>query len=164
MPRRHPHTPVLTSPEPFGCFAAAQLHVLEGDVLVDNKYGESQVSNNHNKNGNNLPPSEQGGNEVWTNYTHAENWAGGGRAANNDKLSLPGIILTIITELMYLVQCWEWTPWDARRGASGWGRKAEVESVLPPCGVVPRHVRFLFHRGPDRVVIYRWCQVSCHSQ
>ena len=46
---------------------------------------------------------------------HRENWVGSGWAANNDKLSIPAIILTIIIALVYFIQWWKWTPWAEYR-------------------------------------------------
>lgn len=147
---------------------------------MNNKHNKSQVSDNHSNDDNNQP-TKQRENKVWTNYmlvnfsphpAGVEKWAGSGWAANNDKLSIPAIILTIIIALVYFIQWWKWTPWAEYKAVPlKVGRGTGVVAV-PPCRVISQHVRSLFHQGPVlfrrcsgwHSVICRWSQASCHPR
>lgn len=99
---------------------------------------------------------------------HGEKWIGSGWAANNDKLSIPEIILTIIIAVLYFAQWWKWSPW-AKYKRGKWGSGIFVIAL---CKVISHHVRFLFHQGPVlfrcgsgwQSVIYRWSRASRHPQ
>lgn len=69
---------------------------------------------------------------------HVQNWVGSGWAANNDKLSIPAIILTIIIALVYFIQWWRWAPWADCKVAEGgtwkWNLcRSSVWSHFPSC-------------------------------
>lgn len=120
-------------------------------MLTNNKHNKSQVSDNHS-NDDNHQASKQRENKVWTNYmlvnfypypAHGENWVGCGWAANNDKLPIPAIILTIISVFLSVIPS----------GLHEQNTKLSVECekgifVIRPCKVISHHVRFLFHQGP----------------
>lgn len=122
------------------------------------KHNKSQVSDNHS-NVHNHQPSKQRLNKVWTNYmlvnppptsppppppsirlAHRENWVGSGWVANNDKLSVPAIILTVMIALEYFTQWWKWTLWAAYQtvpaAAGMWSRNpCPCKVVLPSCSL-----------------------------
>lgn len=57
---------------------------------------------------------------IFSHYSaHRGNWVYCGWAANNDELSIPAIILTIITALLHSVQWQKLTPWEECRAEGG---------------------------------------------